>query len=314
MASSPDFSIVIPTYNRPKLLHRLLSAILQLDYRPDLFEVIVVDDGGTKPLDPALKEFQGTLKLLLLKQENRGPGVARNTGAMKAKGKYLAFTDDDCHPHPGWLNALANTFEKKESLLCGGRLVNSLSRNPYSMATQMLLDYLYEHYSPVEHMGGFFSTNNLALSREMFMETEGFDPGLRFGEDRDFCYRWASSGHPFAFVPDAIVYHAHSLTLGSFLKLHCCYGGGSYQFRRGAKKKGLQPVGLNPLKWHVDLVLSGIRKKDRGLEPLLTLLLTASQVASSIGFLSGLIRDEKNQEPFSQDARQESQNVPTDRA
>jgi hypothetical protein len=178
----------------------------------------------------------------------------------------------------------------------------------------MLLDYLYKHYSPVEHMGGFFSTNNLALSREIFMETGGFDSRLRFGEDRDFCYRWALSGRSFTFVPDAIVYHAHYLTLGSFLRLHYCYGGGSYQFRRGIKRKGLQSVELNPLKWHIDLILSEIKKKDKGLEPLLTLLLTATQVASSIGFLGGFIRGEKNQKPFSQDVYQASQNVPTDRA
>jgi GT2 family glycosyltransferase len=263
--------------------------------------VIVVDDGGTRPLDRELKEFQGTLRLLLLKQENKGPGAARNTGAIKAKGKYLAFTDDDCYPHPGWLNALAEGFKRENRLLCGGRTINSLSRNPFSTTTQMLLDYLYEHYSPVEHMGGFFATNNLAVSRELFMETGGFDPGLRFGEDRDFCYRWASSGHSFTYVPDAIMYHAHHLTLGSFLKLHYRYGGGSYQFRRGLEKKGLQPLRLSPLKWYANLVLSGMRKKDRGSGPLLTLLLIATQVASSIGLLNGFIRDQRNQGPFSQD-------------
>ncbi|MBN1832537.1 MAG: glycosyltransferase [Deltaproteobacteria bacterium] len=299
MPSLPDFSIVIPTYNRPQRLRRLLSAIARLDYLPHLFEVIVVDDGGTKPLDRALKEFQDTLELFLLKQENRGPGAARNKGAMKAKGKYLAFTDDDCYPHPGWLNALANTFEKEESLLCGGITMNALPTNLYSATTQMLLDYLYKHYSPVEHMGGFFATNNLALSREMFLETGGFDPELRFGEDRDFCYRWASHGHPFAFVPDAVMYHAHQLTLGAFLKLHFCYGGGSYEFRRGVKKKGLQSVRLSPFSWYVNLAFSGIRKKKSGSGFLLTLLLIATQVASSIGFMSGFIRNQMNQKTFS---------------
>jgi GT2 family glycosyltransferase len=299
MPSLPDFSIVIPTYNRPQQLHRLLSAIVQLDYLPKLVEVIVVDDGGEKPLDQALKEFQGTLELFLLKQENKGPSAARNTGAMKAKGKYLAFTDDDCHPHPGWLNALANAFEKEESLLCGGRTMNALPTNLYSTTTQMLLDYLYKHYSPGEHMGGFFATNNLALSREMFMETGGFDPELRFGEDRDFCYRWTSHGHPFAFVPDAVIYHTHNLTLRSFLKLHCYYGGGSYEFRRGVKKKGLQSVRLSPFRWYVNLVLSGIRKKDGESGFMYTLLLIASQISSFIGFISGFIRNQMNQKTFS---------------
>ena len=299
MPSLPDFSIVIPTYNRPQRLRRLLSAIIQLDYLPDLFEVIVVDDGGSVPLDQVLMEFQGTLDLLLLKQENRGPGAARNTGMMKAKGKYLAFTDDDCHPHSGWLNAMANAFEKNESLLCGGRTRNALPANLYSTTTQMLIDYLYNHYNPVEHMGGFFPTNNLALSRKMFMETGGFDPELRFGEDRDFCYRWASHGHPFAFVPDAIMYHTHSLTLASFLRLHCCYGGGSYQFRRGVKMKGLQSVRLSPFRWYVNLALSGIRMKGKGSGLLFTLLLITSQVSAATGFFSGFIRDQMNQKTFS---------------
>jgi len=48
------YSVVIPTYLRPRQLSDLLSSLTRLKYRPTDFEVIVVDDGGTIPLEPII--------------------------------------------------------------------------------------------------------------------------------------------------------------------------------------------------------------------------------------------------------------------
>jgi len=249
-----------------------------------MFEVIVVDDGGHAALDPTVAGFRYRLNLTLLKQANTGPAGARNHGAAHAEGEYLAFTDDDCLPDPRWLDALARGFKDSHRSICGGKAINALRENPYSTATQLLVDYLYEHYSPIETLGAFFPTNNFALPRQSFLEMGGFDSTLRFGEDRDFCYRWACLGYPFVFVPDAVVYHAHGLNLFSCLKLHFSYGGGTFQFRRRCSTKGLTPVKLSPLSWYIDLVLSGIRKEKNCRGLLHTLLLAAIQGACTAGF------------------------------
>jgi GT2 family glycosyltransferase len=280
-----DFSIVIPTYDRPDSLDRVLGALTVLEYPPDRFEVLVVDDGGEIPLESRVKAYSDSLNLLLLRQPNAGPGAARNHGAGLARGEYLAFTDDDCLPDPGWLRAMEAALRGSGYAICGGKTRNKMEGNPCSEATQLLADYLNEHYNPTRTFGAFFPTNNLSVSRKAFAELGGFDGSLRFGEDRDLCYRWATRGHGFVYAPDAVVYHAHRLTLLSFVRLHFLYGGGTYRFRSGCRKKGLSRPALSPALWYVNLVLSGYRAA-RGLRGVtLSALLAASQAATLAGMV-----------------------------
>ena len=109
-ASTCRFSVVIPTYNRPHHVRRCLNALTRLNYPVAQFEVIVVDDGSPNPLDTCIEPFQERLDIKLLRQENRGPGSARNTGAAVARGTFLAFTDDDCRPAASWLKTLEATL------------------------------------------------------------------------------------------------------------------------------------------------------------------------------------------------------------
>lgn len=289
----PYFSVVIPTYRRPGPLSHLLFSLTQMRYRPDRFEVIVVDDGGDTPLEPVLSRFQDRMAIQLLKQKNCGPAMARNLGASRAKGEYLAFVDDDCFAGPDWLQAFAQAFKESPGCLCGGKTANALANNHYASASQLLVDYLYEHYSPVDKVGAFFLANNIAVSRERFQELGGFDPTLRFGEDREICHRWRTRGYSFVFAHQAAVYHAHALTLSSFLRLHFLYGGGTVQFRRRCPPQEKKSIGISPPSWYIDLVLSGIKEK-KGLKGLwITSLLMTAQGAYGAGMLWEAIKDRK---------------------
>ncbi len=259
---------------------------MRQDYPGEYFEVILVDDGGEVPLEPVISGFHDQMNVTLLRQPNRGPAMARNYGASHAKGEYLAFIDDDCFPDPKWLQAMFHGFRESPYCLCGGRTINALPENHYAMATQMLQEYLYEHYNPTKNHGGFFLANNFALPSKRFHEIGGFDPTLRFGEDRDFCYRWGAQKYPFRFVSDALVYHTHALTLSSFLQLHFLYGKGNFQFLKRWTTNGRAPIRLSPLSWYVSLILSGIRKVNGLRGYWLTFLLMVSQGAYVMGMLS----------------------------
>jgi GT2 family glycosyltransferase len=276
MAKALDFSVVIPTYQRPKSLVRLLSSLTFLNYDPERFEVIVVNDGGDYPVEKIVRIYGDKLNIVFSGQENQGPAAARNNGSRLAGGEYLAFIDDDCVADPDWLSAMAARLKEKPFSACGGKVANALLNNPYSAATQLLTDYLYEHYSPLIRLTGFFPAANLTVPREVFMNMGGFDPTLRFGEDRDLCYRWASRGHPFVTVPEAIVYHFHALNFFSLLSLHFSYGGGTFQFWRRHNPGVLRIATLNSPSWHLRLLLYAIRdrKISRGLSstPLLFLI------------------------------------------
>lgn len=284
-AKMAHFSIVVPTYNRPKQLEDLLLSLTRLDYPSAQFEVIVVDDGSSIPLAPAISKFQRDLDLTLHRQDNKGPSAARNNGAIKAEGKFLVFTDDDCQPDSNWLQALAEAFDKSPSCLCGGAVINALKRNRYSASNQLLVDYLYENYNPTARPDGFFTANNFAVPKNIFFEIGGFDPTLRFGEDRDFCYRWASRGYPFFYAQEAAVYHWHALNLFSFLQLHFSYGRGTYQFWKRCSAGGLNFTRLKPPTWYANLLLAGVRKEKSPGGLLNSLLLLTIQGACTAGVL-----------------------------
>jgi glycosyltransferase involved in cell wall biosynthesis len=83
----PQFSVIIPTYNRDQLLQEAIDSVLEQTI--DDFEVIVVNDGGkapTVPDDPRIR---------VVTRSNGGPAAARNEGIRAAQGAYVTFLDDD---------------------------------------------------------------------------------------------------------------------------------------------------------------------------------------------------------------------------
>lgn len=89
---TPLVSVIIPTYNRPSLLKETLESISAQSYQT--VEVIVVDDGTSGNENEQL--CASYPKILYTKIENSGgPSKPRNTGIKLAKGKYIAFVDDD---------------------------------------------------------------------------------------------------------------------------------------------------------------------------------------------------------------------------
>jgi glycosyltransferase involved in cell wall biosynthesis len=85
----PTFSVVIPTFGRPAFLAEAVASVLRQSFAD--FECIVVDDASPEPAsladDPRLR--------LVRREHNGGPPAARNTGIDAARGRYVAFLDDD---------------------------------------------------------------------------------------------------------------------------------------------------------------------------------------------------------------------------
>jgi glycosyltransferase involved in cell wall biosynthesis len=248
MPDLPQFSVIIPTRDRFAQLAACLESLTQQDFSRDGFEVIVVNDASRLPLPASIAAFRDRLNLTILNREqSAGPGVARNCGAAQAKGAYLAFTDDDCQPAPDWLKKLTAHFLSTPGHLIGGRVINALTGNPYSVATHVILDVIYDYYDPRQGRAHFFPTSNFALSAQQFRELGGFNEKwpLAAAEDREFCYRWLAHGLKMVHAPDANVYHRHRLNLFSFCRLHFRYGRGASNYHRlrdrGSGEGGLKP-------------------------------------------------------------------------
>jgi GT2 family glycosyltransferase len=229
-----DLSVIVPTYNRPAALRECLGALASQDYPRDRFEVLVVDDGGESSPAPVIEEMRSRLSVELLTQAHAGPSRARNLGAGMARGRFLAFTDDDCRPQPTWLARLAAALERAPDSIVGGRIVNSLPDNAFSSASQMIADIVYAHYNADPENARFFSSNNFAMAAESYRALGGFDEGFLIlaCEDRELCDRWRATGGRMIYEPEAVVGHAHSLALYSFVRQHFTYGRGAVHFHR----------------------------------------------------------------------------------
>lgn len=284
--SKPLFSLIIPTYSRPKQIADCLQSLTALNYPRDDFEVIVVDDGSPMDLQPVVYHFIDKLNLRLIKQSNSGPAKARNTGAEVAKGRFLVFTDDDCQPHSNWLNAFASGFKTTPDSLLGGHTINKLSNNLYSEASQLLIDYLYQYYNLKTKTPLFFASNNIALPREMFQKIGGFNTNfpLAAGEDREFCDRWLHEGYFMQYIPEAEIDHAHYLTLRKFWRQHFNYGRGAYFFHQIRSQRLQTKMKVEPISFYLNLLTYPFWHKSLIQGTLIFSLFWLSQVANVTGF------------------------------
>lgn len=283
----PLFSIIIPAYNRPRQLTTCLAALAHLDYPRSRFEVIVADDGSDAPLETVIAPFHDRLDVLLLRQPHAGPAAARNTGATRAKGDFLAYTGDDCTPAPDWLQTLAARLATAApDYAVGGKILNALDDNPYATASCLLIDYLYSYYNAVPDHARFFTPNNLTLPRDCFSVMGGFDASFvrGAGEDREFCNRWLRHGYRMVYSPEVLVYHAHALTFRTFWRQHFSYGCGSLRYHLTYAQRDSGRIELEPFWFYLNLLrypFSGSREKKR---LRLIALLGVSQVANATGF------------------------------
>jgi glycosyltransferase involved in cell wall biosynthesis len=240
-------SVIIPTRDRAEALCECLEALAGQTMGVSAFEVVVVDDGSEVPVEVGDGGRYGGMEVRVIRQENAGPGAARNRGVAEARGRLVAFTDDDCRPRPEWLAELTGAIEAGGGgVLAGGVTENGLPGIPGSTVSQLIIDLVYEHFNADAEAARFFASNNMACEREAYLAVGGFDARFRLAsEDRDLCDRWLGSGRRLVQVEGARVVHGHAQTLMAFTRLHFRYGRGASMYRRMRAGRGGDGMGAD---------------------------------------------------------------------
>lgn len=174
-----DFSVVIATYNRRKLLQRVVEALQRQTLDPERFEIVIVDDGSS---DGTAQALAGT-DVRVFSQPNRGPAAARNLGIREARGRWVVMTDDDTIPAANWLESVEQALlQHPEWVGVEGR---TLCPDPDPLG----------HW--VENLrGGQYITANMAYRRDLLLEIGGLDETFPHPkcEDTELAWRCLQRG------------------------------------------------------------------------------------------------------------------------
>ncbi|WP_353387052.1 glycosyltransferase [Halopseudomonas sabulinigri] len=185
------FSIVLTTFNRPAMLLDALRSIAAQTLHD--FEVILVNDHG-EPVESLLDGFD--FPLTYLRQgANKGPAAARNAALRLAKGRYVAFLDDDDIFLPDHLQSLATALESHPDAIVYSDAVFITEKLEQGARIELARDHRYDHvaYSKEQFfVDNYIPVNTFACSRRLAMEVGDFDEALSGLEDWDFLLRLAA--------------------------------------------------------------------------------------------------------------------------
>jgi GT2 family glycosyltransferase len=201
-----EIAVVVPTHRRLRSLRRLLQGLAEQTLPTASWEVVVVDDGSGEAEAATIDEMARSSPMrarAVHLHPALGPARARNTGWRSTDAPLLAFIDDDCVPHPSWLQAGLDAFARPEVGVVQGRTVlpDESDSYPYTPFTVV---------REVPAPSPWFEGCNVFYRRDALEQTGGFDesfgtfPG---GEDTNLGWSVVGAGWERAWADQAVVEH-----------------------------------------------------------------------------------------------------------
>jgi len=205
-------SVIIPTYNRERLIVEALDSVRMQTYRP--IETLVVDDGSTDNTVSVCQQVAEQwkadpgLQLHILKQPHKGACAARNLGLRESKGEFIQFLDSDDLLVPDSIEKRLAHMTPSVDAVFG----DVLRWNPSGVYE---LGWSYEDCPPggadiAYHLTKNISTNAPIHRRASLLNSAGFDESLSRGQDMEFHTRLFCAGRMFVHSPaPAFVFRCH---------------------------------------------------------------------------------------------------------
>ena len=205
---TPILSLILATVGRTDELDRLFRSLADQTWHE--YEVIVVDQNSDDRVLPHLARARALgLAVRHLKQSQPNLAAARNAGIGAARGKWLAFPDDDCWYEPQLLEKAVERFGREDRP--AGVIVRWVEQAEQPLSGARLS---WERSSAFRDVP--VSSITLFCSRALCRQINGFDSRLGIGqwfgagEETDFVLRALHTGALFVYEPAARVHHAVS--------------------------------------------------------------------------------------------------------
>ena len=131
------FSVIVPVYNAEKYLEKCILSVIHQSY--DDWELILVDDGSKDNSPQIVDEYaEKDSRIIVIHQQNAGPGTARNNGIKSATGDYVVFLDSDDYIDTDYFALLAPKAEKADVVFID---VLQIAPNGNVISKELMSDY-----------------------------------------------------------------------------------------------------------------------------------------------------------------------------
>lgn len=210
-------SIVICTYNRDKYLPDALKSLTTQTLSRNDFEVIIINNNSNDKTEEISLNFIASNPDILTVYEiekNQGLSYARNRGIQLAKGKYIAFIDDDAIAEPDYAEKMIQAFEKyPEFDSVGGKVLPIYHSGSEPVWMSKYIQGIVSKVDFGEKTEAFTSKKypvgcNMAFRREIFEELGGFNVELTLRNDDKYMFlKLRKHNKTTLYAHDVIVHH-----------------------------------------------------------------------------------------------------------
>jgi glycosyltransferase involved in cell wall biosynthesis len=243
LPSPPTVAVVIAARNEARLLGQCLASLAAQSYPPELFRVVVVDDGSTD----ATAEIARTHGAAVVPGKKKGPGAARNAGMAEGSSELVAFLDAHCRVEPEWLQLLADRFSSPGIGGCQAAIEHrannrKIQRYIESSGTFTAERIVEATISGRKHLYPWILSGCSMYRRRAVEQAGGFSETLPACEDVDLSWRVLLLGYELTHEPQAACIHFDNNSWHGFLRKNYSYGKGAallaHMYRRhGASEK-----------------------------------------------------------------------------
>jgi len=236
----PLFSVIIPVFNRTHLLEPTLRSVL--DQQCQDFELIVVDDGSTEDVAAAIGPYRD--RVCLIRQENRGPGEARNLGIRQAAGQYITFLDSDDLWFPWTLSSYRQAIAQYQSpsFIAGEAIHFTQPSRLAAVSGGVAVFRRFDDYLASARRDIWIGTCAAAVRADQLRRVGGFPSHRMLAEESDL---WLRLGTAAGFVqiqaPPVFAYRRHAQSAVS--DHQGCYRGVCHLIRQ--ERRGAYPGGTS---------------------------------------------------------------------
>lgn len=213
-------SIIIPTYNRAKMLGMTVESFVKQNYPKDQFELIIADNNSRDETKDVIAEWQSksSVAIRYIFEKRQGVHYARNSAAKLAKGDILYFTDDDMLADEELIKNLIRTFSMDYNVASAtGKVLPKWEVTPPEWILKLCNNYLLSLNDRVEQLiispndVGVFSCHQAVL-KDVFFKSGGFNPENTAGEwigdgETGLNIKIKELGYSFAYNGESVIYH-----------------------------------------------------------------------------------------------------------